>query len=93
MFDDHTRAVAVVRRITYIGWGTHLWQLEGACCLVTPNMLNPDLHHAQLHTPGFVTASETATVSPENADTVRYLSDLWQNLCELQELIAKDPTE
>lgn len=57
------------------------------------HMLNPKLNHAQLNTQGFATGTEAAAGLTVSSDTVRYLSDLWENLCELQELIAKDSLE
>ncbi len=56
-------------------------------------MLNPDFHHTHLPLPAFATGTEAGTGLAQNSDTVRYLSDLWKNLCELQELLAKDPLE
>lgn len=56
----------------------------------TGRMLNPDLQHAQhMSTTGTV-ATELVPGQSESADTVRYLTDLWNNLCELQELMALD---
>jgi hypothetical protein len=56
-------------------------------------MLNPVLHHTQLPIQGFTTGTEAGTGLAESSDTVRYLSDLWENLCELQKILAKDPLE
>lgn len=52
-------------------------------------MLNPDLQHAQ-YIPTGPAAAELLPQQTDNSDTVRYLSDLWNNLCELQELMAQD---
>ena len=56
-------------------------------------MLNPDLHHTQATNNGFTTGAESAAGLANSPDTVRYLSDLWENLCALQEMLAKDPLE
>lgn len=55
----------------------------------TGRMLNPDLQHAQ-YIPTGPAAAELLPQQTDNSDTVRYLSDLWNNLCELQELMAQD---
>ena len=53
-------------------------------------MLNPDLQHVQYSPTAGTVAAELVSSQNDNSDTVRYLSDLWNNLCELQELMAQD---
>jgi len=53
-------------------------------------MLNPDLQHAQYIPTAGAVAAELLPKQTDHSDTVRYLSDLWNNLCELQELMAQD---
>jgi len=56
-------------------------------------MLNPELNHIPAAQDGITTGAEAASGLADNSDTVRYLSDLWENLCALQELLSKDPLE
>lgn len=56
----------------------------------TGPMLNPDLQHVQYSPTAGTVAAELVSSQNDNSDTVRYLSDLWNNLCELQELMAQD---
>jgi len=53
-------------------------------------MLNPDLHPQQ---PILVDAVALPAVDPRDSDTVRYLSDLWENLLAIQDLLACERQE